>query len=64
MACNRHYGKLTSMEAEFQSDIRAAIPTLIEILSHSDKSIQIDALKGIAVLGVHSKWCIDGATAD
>lgn len=50
------YCRLTRFEAEFQSNIKVAIPKLFEILIHcDDKEVSARTLTAIKSLGVQSE---------
>jgi hypothetical protein len=47
--------ELTSVIDELQSEIKAGIPKIVELLADSDSSVQSEAVKTIKVLGERGK---------
>jgi hypothetical protein len=47
--------ELTSVIGEFQSEIKAGIPKIVEFLTHGDSSVRYGAVEAIKTLGERGK---------
>jgi hypothetical protein len=47
--------ELTSVIDELQSEIKSGIPKIVELLTHSDSSVQYGAVEMIKTLGKRGK---------